>query len=259
MAIATAEGSRRRGVRQGRDMRAGSRDRAREFRKARRHSVLVTALKIFLPIGAAAILSMYIVPAFLTKSIDGGKGTASAKGITIQAGALKMLEPRVKGVNDKQEHYEFLADTATQQAKDADVMYLEKIRGKVVGPDGKISTLTAPDGIHNNKTDEMTFNNGAVVTREPGMRGVFKTATAYMKQQIVISKTPVVVYMHDSTINADAMTLHWGESRAVFEGNVRTHLERTPPAASPDTAAKAQLSASAPQAPSSQLLGGTGN
>jgi lipopolysaccharide export system protein LptC len=259
MAIATAEGSRRRAVRQAPEMRFGSRDRAREFRRARRHSVLVLALKIVLPIGAAGIVSLYLVPAFLTKSIDDGKGTASAKGITIQAGALKMLQPRVKGINDKQDHYEFLADTATQQAKDADVMYLEKVRGKVVSPDGKISTLTAPDGIHNNKTDEMTFNNGVVVTREPAMRGVFKTATAYMKQQMVISKTPVVVYMHDSTIHADGMTMYWGESRAIFEGNVRTHLERTPPAAAPETAAKEQLSASAQQAPSSQPLGRTGN
>jgi hypothetical protein len=27
------------------------------------------------------------------------------------------------------------------------------------------------------------------------------------------------------------MTLHWGENRAIFEGNVRTHIEREPDAA----------------------------
>ena len=47
----------------------------------------------------------------------------------------------------------------------------------------------------------------------------------------MISKTPVVVRLHESTINAENMTLYWGENRAVFEGNVRTHIEREPDAA----------------------------
>src|SRR5262245_43977552 len=117
MVIATAEGSRRTAVRREPDMRAGGRDRAREFRRARRHSVVVRALKIVLPLGAAGIVSMYVVPTLIPKEVDYGNGTASIKGISLDEGALKMLEPRVKGVNDKQERYEFVADTATQQAK----------------------------------------------------------------------------------------------------------------------------------------------
>ena len=31
----------------------------------------------------------------------------------------------------------------------------------MTGLDGKATTLTAPDAVHNNKADEMTFNNGA--------------------------------------------------------------------------------------------------
>ena len=60
------------------------------------------------------------------------------------------------------------------------------------------------------------------------MSASLKTATAYMKSQTMISNTPVVVRLHESTIHAENMTLYWGESRAVFEGNVRTHIEREP-------------------------------
>jgi lipopolysaccharide export system protein LptC len=203
-------------------------DRSLEFRRARRHSVLVRILKAVLPLMAAGILSLYVIPSFLSHSIDEGRGRASVKAITIEAGALKMLQPRVKGVNERQEAYDIVADSATQAARNADVMYLEKIRGKLTGQDGKITTLTAPDGIHNNKTEEMRFEHGAVVNREPGMVATFKTGTAYMKQQLLISKTPVTVRLHESTIEADGMTLYWGEQRAVFEGNVRTHVERQP-------------------------------
>jgi lipopolysaccharide export system protein LptC len=200
--------------------------RAIEFRRAKRHSVLVRVLKVVLPALAAGILALYALPSFLKKSIDHGRGTASVRSITVSAGSLKMIEPHVKGVNEKGEAYDFIADSATQAAKDASTMYLETVRGKMTSLDGKNSTLTAPNGVHNNKADEMTFNNGAVVTRDGGMSATFQTATAYMKQQTLISKTPVTVRLLESTIHAETMTLHWGEQRAIFEGKVRTHIER---------------------------------
>jgi lipopolysaccharide export system protein LptC len=211
--------------------------REREFRRARRHSHLVRLLKGVLPLAAAAILGLYALPSFLKKSIDHGRGTAAVKAITLEAGALKMIEPSVRGVNERGEPYEFNADTATQAAKGADIMYLEVVRGKLTGTDGKVSTLTAPDSIHNNKAEEMTFNNGAVVTRAGGMTATLQKAIVYMKQQTVISKTPVVVRLQESTILAESMTLNWSEGRAVFEGRVRTHIERQ---AEPSQAAPAK-------------------
>ncbi len=203
-------------------------ERAREFRIARRHSARVRVLKIVLPLMAAGILSLYFLPSLFRVSIDNGRGTATVRAITIEAGTLKMLDPHVKGVNEKDDAYDFTADSATQASRDADIMYLEKVRGNLVAHDGKLTTLTAPDAIHNNREDKMIFNNGAVVTREPGMTATFQTATAFMKQQIVDSKTPVVVRLHESTIHAESMILFWNEQRAIFEGNVRTHVERQP-------------------------------
>jgi lipopolysaccharide export system protein LptC len=200
--------------------------RAQEFRRARQHSVLVRILKVLLPATAAGILGLYMLPSFLKKSIDHGRGTASVRRVTVAAGSLKLIEPHVKGVNEKGEAYDFTADSATQAVKGADTMYLETVRGKMTGLDGKISTLSAPDGVHNSKAEEMTFNNGAVLTRDGGMSATFQTATAFMKQQTLISKTPVTVRLLESTIQAESVTLHWGEQRAIFEGNVRTHIER---------------------------------
>jgi lipopolysaccharide export system protein LptC len=202
--------------------------RAREFRIARRHSVRVRVLKALLPVVAAGIGSLYLLPSLFKVSIDNGRGVASVRTVTLEAGSLKMLDPHVKGVNERNEPYDFLADSATQASKNADEMYLEHVRGHMTGQDGKITTLTAPDGIHNNKTDQMTFNNGVVVKREPDSTAEFQTAIAFIKQQTVISKTPVVVRLHESTIHAQSMTMFWGEQRTIFEGNVRTHLERKP-------------------------------
>ncbi|MBI4723752.1 MAG: hypothetical protein HY765_01635, partial [Rhodomicrobium sp.] len=172
--------------------------RAAEFRRARRHSVLVRVLKMVLPLTAAGILGLYALPSLLKTSIDKGRGTASVRGVTVEAGQLKMIAPRVKGVNENGDAYDIAAESATQAAKNAEVMYLEKIKGKMTGHDGKVTVLEAPNGVHNSKAEEMSFNNGAVITREGGMSAVFQTATAFMKQQKMISKTPVTVRLHES-------------------------------------------------------------
>ena len=228
MAFATTPAGRSPPNQRSREARGGAPDRAREFRIAKRHSVGVQVLKMLLPATAAVIFSLYLLPSFFRVSIDKGRGTASVRTVTLEAGSLKMLDPHVKGVNERNEPYDFMADSATQASKGADEMYLENVRGRMTGQDGKITTLTAPNGLHNNKTDQMTFNNGVVVKREADMTATFQTATAFTKQQTVISKTPVIVRLHESTIYADGMTMYWGEQRAIFEGNVRTHLERHP-------------------------------
>ena len=214
--------------RQARQARGKDPDRAREFRIAKRHSVRVRVLKVLLPTVAAGIVSLYLLPSLFKVSIDKGRGTASVRTVTLEAGSLKMLDPHVKGVNDRNEPYDFMADSATQASKNAEEMYLENVRGHMTGQDGKITTLTAPNGVHNNKADQLTFNNGVVVKREPDLTATFQTATAFMKQQTVISKTPVIVRLHESTIHAETMTMFWGEQRTIFEGNVKTHLERQP-------------------------------
>ncbi|MBT3069966.1 LPS export ABC transporter periplasmic protein LptC [Rhodomicrobium sp. Az07] len=213
--------------------RAGERviDRDREFRLARRHSRRVRVLRIVLPLMAMGILSLYALPSFLRVSVDKGRGTATVRAIELEKGALKMIEPHVRGVSEKNESYDFTADSATQASVKADEMYLVNVRGRMTGLDGKLTTLTAPDGTYNSKSEQITFSNGVAIKREPGLAAGFQTATASLKEQSAVSNTPVVVRLHESTIHADGVTLYWGESRAIFEGNVRTHVVRQEPAA----------------------------
>ena len=101
--------------------RALPRDARREleFRRARGHSKTVLALKIVLPLTAAAILSLYALPSFLKKSIDNGRGVATVRAVTVAAGSLKMIDPHVRGVSEKGEPYDITADSATQAARQA--------------------------------------------------------------------------------------------------------------------------------------------
>ena len=67
-------------------------------------------------------------------------------------------------------------------------MYLQAVRGRMTGLDGKVSILTAPDATHNSKADEIAFENGVEVNSDGSMNGSFQKATAYMKTQAMVSK-----------------------------------------------------------------------
>jgi lipopolysaccharide export system protein LptC len=206
------------------------RDRSAEFRRAKRHSRLVAALKILLPLSAAGILSLYVLPSLLRVSVDGGRGTATVEAVSLEAGALKMVNPRVTGVHDKQGEYDLRASSATQQAANPDVLFLDAINGKMTNATGEITTIIAPAAEYNNRAEEMIFTDGVTLTRTPAMSAVFETAKVYIKEQRIVSETPVEVRLHDSTIRADRLTLYTADARAIFEGRVRVHLARQSPA-----------------------------
>ena len=205
--------------------------REQEFRRARGHSRTVMLLKGLLPLLAILILSLYVLPSFLKVSVDGGRGEATAKSISVESGTFVISEPHVKGATERGEPYDIKAVSATQAASSPEVMHLMTVQGKMTSLDGKVSILTAPDALHNSKAEEIAFENGVEVSRDGGMSASFQKATAYMKKQEMVSKTPVIVRLHESTINAEHMTLYWNEGRAIFEGKVRTHIVREPEAA----------------------------
>jgi lipopolysaccharide export system protein LptC len=210
--------------------------REQEFRRARGHSRTVVLLKGLLPLLAMAILSLYVLPSFLKVSVDGGRGEATAKSITVESGTFVISEPHVTGVTERGEPYDITAISAKQAAMSPDVMHLTTVRGKMTSLDGKVSILTAPDALHNSKAEEIAFENGVEVNHDGGMSASFQKATAHLKKQQMVSQTPVTVRLHESTINAEHMTLYWNEGRAVFEGNVRTHIvrpEETPTSGQP--------------------------
>ncbi len=199
-------------------------DRTRAFRAARRHSLMVRLSKFALPLAALGVAGLYILPARLSVTVAGGE--ASVQAVDLSAGGLRMVHPRIKGVNDKFGNYDIRADSALQHVKEPDVMTFDQITADILSPQGEKTTLTAPSGIYHSKQEEMTFDNGVTIGGEAGIAGTLKTATAYMKENRLISTDPLTLAYHGHTIAADNVEMWTHESRAIFTGNVRVHLER---------------------------------
>jgi lipopolysaccharide export system protein LptC len=203
-----------------------ARDRTRSFRAARRHSMMVRLMKLALPLAALGVGALYIIPAgFAVKTKD---GELAIEKINITSGGLKMVNPRFKGVHEKHGVYDVRADSALQHVSDPDLMTLDKINAELVSQQGQKTILTAPSGIFHRKKEEFTFDNGVTIGGEAGISGKLKTATSFMKENRLISNDPVTLGYHGHRIDADSVEFFTAESRAIFTGNVRVHLERAP-------------------------------
>jgi lipopolysaccharide export system protein LptC len=201
-----------------------ARDRTRAFQAARRHSLLVRLLKLGLPLAALGVGALYILPSGFTAKV--GDAEASVEKIDITSGGLKMVNPRLKGVHEKHGVYDVRADSALQHVSDPELMTLDKINAELVSQQGQKTILTAPSGIFHRKKEEFTFDNGVTIDGEAGISGKLKTATSYMKENRLISNDPVTLGYHGHRIDADSVEFFTSESRAIFTGNVRVHLER---------------------------------
>jgi lipopolysaccharide export system protein LptC len=206
-------------------------DRAKAFRAAKRHTLMVHGLRWFLPLAAIAIAGLYFLPSKITVEVGGGE--ASIEAVDLSGGALKMVNPRFKGVNEKQGVYDFQAEYATQEVTNPDIINLNVITAEITSNVGEKTTLKAPSGIFERKKEELTFDKGVVIGGDAGYSGTLKTATAFMQSNMVISKDPVDLAFKENTIKADSMTLYSSESRAIFEGRVKVHLERKEGASRP--------------------------
>jgi lipopolysaccharide export system protein LptC len=201
-------------------------DRKRAFRAARRHSAMVRAMKLCLPLAVLGVVALYLLPARFSVTVDGSK--AEVEKIDITAGGLKMVNPRFTGVNEKYGVYDVQADSALQHVSDPDLMSLDRINAELVSQQGQKTVLTAPSGIFQRKKEEFTFDNGVTIGGEAGISGKLKTATAFMKEKRLISNDPVVLGYQGHEVAADGVEFFTAENRVIFTGNVRVHLKRAP-------------------------------
>jgi lipopolysaccharide export system protein LptC len=200
-------------------------DRAMAFRYAKRHSALVKLLRWIFPAMAVCITGLYFLPLRLSVAIPGG-GEASVESIDITDGGLKIVNPRIKGVHERHGVYDIRADHAVQQVQDPDMITLNTVSAEVTSKIGETTTLAAPSGLFHSKKEELTFDNGVTIGGSAGFSGQLQTATAFFQSNKLISTDPVDLAFRNSTIKARSMTFYSSESRAVFEGGVRVHLER---------------------------------
>jgi len=219
-------------------------ERARAMRSAKRHSVAVRLLRRVLPALALLVLGAYF---FSTRmNVHVGGIAASIDGMEIADGALRMLNPTMRGTDEKNGDYVIKADYADQDVANPNQVKLNTIKADVTNKStGGWSRMRAVRGKFDSKKERLILKDRITLATSTGVTGELLYATLDMKNSILRSHNPVKLDTPNGTIRANAMTLYSGENKIVFRGQVAVHLKPQKGKA----AGAAKQAASPPEAP----------
>ncbi len=211
------------------------------LRRARRHSVFVRVLRVLLPIAAIALLACYALFLSITTKLEDGAGTRTIKFRPIEVLSTRptMYNPTYEGSNDN-DGSTFLvkaqrAVTDLDQSKPVDLF---GITGRLQQVNGTVTDLSADEGKYSEKQQTLLLKDNIIVRSTDGMAARLSTATVQMKQNLIISDTPVAVGFPAGTLHSDTMRLHHNTRNVYFAGNVVANLKsrQTPASGNQQTA-----------------------
>ena len=198
------------------------RERARAFRLARRHSLLVMMLRVMLPIGALSLTLFYALT--LSVSWQMGPGRLKVGEVQVSADDLTMKNPSYFGLTKDGGRYEVRAKKAILEfAKDAPIKLVD-VDGDLLQTNDVTTKLKAKHGLLDNAKGELELFDGIEIDASNGMKARLSRATVYNKENRIVSKHPVDLLLPTGSVKGASMTLRTDTREATFVGNVKAHL-----------------------------------
>jgi LPS export ABC transporter protein LptC/lipopolysaccharide transport protein LptA len=230
------------------DVFAGSTaaDRARNFVRARRHTLMVRALRWSLPTAGASVIVVYFLMIFNTTGWVASLPKLEMPRIIPDN--LTMDNPSYEGFNKDGGKYVVRAKTAVQDLVNTEFVRLNDITGDMTDAKKSKTKLTAAHGEFNTKTNKLELSGGIDIVAESGMKAKLSRATILTDDNVIFSKEPVLVDMPSGTIRSNEMRLLNKSREIAFIDDVKAHL--IPPKNEGAPASDAAKPAAAP------LLGG---
>lgn len=189
------------------------------LRAARRNSARVRKLRILIPgllvMVFAAIAAGKMLP---TLPID---SRVSIGRISFEDGKLTMENARLTGFRQDSRSYELVAAKAIQDPKDASVVHLRSIDGKMTQTGGKWTRLTADEGTYYSEQEKADLRRNIVVTSENGQVVRLEQARIDLKSGDMSTDVPVRIEMLNGTLDAQSMTIRERGEVMYFKDQVR--------------------------------------
>lgn len=224
-------------------------DRSKQFRRARRHTFLVRALRILLPASAITSIGLFAVSAVGT--VDWSRSLAPILPQILPEN-LTMQNPHYEGYTDDGGAYQVRALHARQNFDKPHVINLETITGVLTDAKKVKTKMAAAKGVFDTRKNVLELGGGIKISSDDGMRANLETATVQTKVGQITSNDPVEVGMPGGEVKSDKVRIWQKKKLVVFEGNVRTKLApaangksaKPPPAAKKRATQTALLGAS---------------
>jgi LPS export ABC transporter protein LptC len=198
-------------------------ERARAFRRARRHSLLVKILRIALPIGAAGVAAFYALT--LGVSWQMGAGRLKVGEIELTPDDLTMKNATYFGLTKDGGRYEVRAKKAILEFNKEAPIKLIDIDGDLLQANDVTTKLKAKHGLLDNAKSELELYDGIEIDASNGMKARMSRAMVYSKEHRIVSKHPVDLRMPTGRVQGATMTMRSDTREATFVGDVKAHLD----------------------------------
>jgi lipopolysaccharide transport protein LptA len=204
---------------------ASASERVRSFKIAGRHTYLVKALRVALPVLAVGICLSYAIT--LKGSWQVGPGRLDVGQVELTPDDMTMKNPKYFGVNKDGSRYEVRAKRAVLELNAKAPIKLMEIEGDLVQPSNVVTKIKSKNGLLDNNKGELELYDGIEIDASNGMRARMSRATVYSKEHRVVSKEPVHLTMPTGTVRGASITMKTDTKETTLVGDVAVNLVPT--------------------------------
>ncbi|MEM9812701.1 MAG: hypothetical protein AAF913_08525 [Pseudomonadota bacterium] len=187
-------------------------------RSVDRHTRIVSALKVGLPLAGLALLASVVLLSLRPE--PPGALTFSAADLEAMGSGLKVTRPRFSGASLDGDLYDF--EAATVVPTDAELVRaeIEKISGAIRFADGLVVNLTAPDAAVDLVSETIFFDDGLVISTSSTLEAAAARANLDLRAGVLTAEGGVSASGTLGTIVAERLRVE-----TVEEGNVEAFTE----------------------------------
>lgn len=184
----------------------------------------VTFLKVTLPLIALVLLGLVLAWHRLNpdpREFRLGAGNISA---TVDADASRMIKPRYVGMDENNQPYAVVADTATQTAGSADNILLAKPKADVTLKDGSWVAVDAREGLYDRVRQTLGLRGQVHVFHDAGYEFHTESADLDMQAGTASGDVPVEGQGPFGYLKAEGFRITDKGGRILFTGKARLEL-----------------------------------
>ncbi|GJE01534.1 lipopolysaccharide-assembly, LptC-related protein [Methylobacterium isbiliense] len=196
--------------------------RLRAHGRARRHSALVRALRVMIPVGSAAAGLAIVIGTYFNPFADLGV-SVSLGSIGVSGSKVTMESPRLAGYRGKDNRpYEVTARAALQDVRRPFVIELQSMKGRIHTDEaGGLAHLEAASGVFDTQKESLDLARSIRLWTDKGQEARLSSAQVNFKAGTLTSREAVAVTLPDGTIRADGLDVTDNGKTISFVGNVR--------------------------------------
>jgi lipopolysaccharide export system protein LptC len=211
-------------------------ERARAISAARRHSRIVRALRLALPLLIVALPLLAALPMLLTPEAE--LPDLDLAGIGLTGTGITMEKPRMTGFSDNRRGYEVTASRAEQNLLNPGVLGLFSLEARMDLQGNGWAVLAAEEGVLDTKAEALDLRKDIRLDTDKGDRVRMSEANIRFPQEEIISNAPVELASGSMTLTAASMRVTENGDAATFEGSVVMILQPQGSATAPTRTAQ---------------------